>query len=182
MPGNPAQSESNRRTWRGPPGFVSTRFRPFLILSLRQAEVRKMRGGLRNRAAYPPWRQHRGARADAPGSWSSASRAGSLLWAVDRRYASGVRDTDAKQEQHSESNKDRLRQRRLRIFNPMYIRRYQVERQDSKSKDYVNSRDPLRFALRRMLRPAQHHRALHHSRISGRARFPPVRYPDIFVT
>ena len=73
-------------------------------------------------------------------------------------YASGVRDTDAKQEQHSESTKDRLRQRRLRLFNPMQIRRYQVDRQDSKSKDYVNSRDPLRFALRRLLRLAQHHR------------------------
>jgi hypothetical protein len=38
MPGNPAQPESNRRTRRGPPGFVSTRFWPFLILSLRQAK------------------------------------------------------------------------------------------------------------------------------------------------
>src|SRR6202023_2148383 len=49
MPGNPAQPESNRRTRRGPPGFVSTRFWPFLILFLRHAEVLKMRGGLRLR-------------------------------------------------------------------------------------------------------------------------------------
>ncbi len=38
MPGNPAQPESNKRTRRGPPGFVSTRVWPFLILYLRQAE------------------------------------------------------------------------------------------------------------------------------------------------
>jgi hypothetical protein len=44
MLGNPAQPESNKRTRRGPLGFVSTRFQPFLILSLRHVEVRKMRG------------------------------------------------------------------------------------------------------------------------------------------
>ena len=54
MPGNPAQPESNKRTRRGPPGFVSTRFRPFLILYLRHAEVRKMRGGL-SFPASSPW-------------------------------------------------------------------------------------------------------------------------------
>jgi integrase/recombinase XerD len=44
MPGNPAQSESNKRTRRRPPGFVSVRFRPFLSLSLRHAEIRQNEG------------------------------------------------------------------------------------------------------------------------------------------
>ena len=38
VPRESAQPESNRRTGEGPPGFVSTRVWPFLILSLRQAE------------------------------------------------------------------------------------------------------------------------------------------------
>jgi hypothetical protein len=48
MPENPAQSESNKQTRHGPPGFVSTRFQPLLILSLRHTKVSEMRGGLRS--------------------------------------------------------------------------------------------------------------------------------------
>ena len=52
MPGIPFRQNATNEPERGSPGFVSTRFRPFLIFSLRHADVRKMRGGLRGHTAF----------------------------------------------------------------------------------------------------------------------------------